>query len=145
MHFCGRSLCQIGTEDCRVRSNMANYVMARNITFLELYRAFGIPISLRARDKLRGHTSFERWELAEQRTLKQKENIGKVSSLENKINLSSLQLKLHDKSSRLNNFCDLVGHIFFNVKFSDVSSFSSQNSKIKILTVMILKLLLTSA
>ena len=49
------------------------------------YRAFGIPISLRARDKLRGHTSFERWELAEQRTLKQKENIRKVSSFENKL------------------------------------------------------------
>ena len=60
------------------------------------YRAFGIPISLRARDKLRGHSSFERWGLAEQQMLKQKENIKKVSSYKNKTNSSSLQLKLHD-------------------------------------------------
>ena len=49
------------------------------------YKAFGIPISPRARDKLQGHTSFERWGLAEQRTLKQKEDIRKVSSFENKL------------------------------------------------------------
>ena len=73
---------------------MANYVTTRNITFSN-YKAFGIPISLRARDKLGGHTSFERWELGEQWTLKQKENIRKVSSFENQINSSSLQPKLH--------------------------------------------------
>ena len=32
---------------------------------MKRYRAFGIPTSLRAKDKLRGHTSYERWELAE--------------------------------------------------------------------------------
>ena len=61
------------------------------IFFFSNYRAFGIPISLRARDKLRGHT---RWELGEQRTLQQKENVRKVSSFESKIDSPSLQLKL---------------------------------------------------
>ena len=40
---------------------------------------YGIPISLRARNKLRTYSSFEKWEIAEQRTLKQVENTRKVS------------------------------------------------------------------
>ena len=38
---------------------------------------YGIPISLRARNKLGTYSSFEKWEIAEQRTLKQVENTRK--------------------------------------------------------------------
>ena len=43
------------------------------------FSAYGIPISLRARNKLRTYSSFEKWDIAEQRTLKQVENTRKVS------------------------------------------------------------------
>ena len=40
---------------------------------------YGIPISLRAKNKLRKYLSFEKWETVEQQTLKQVENTRKVS------------------------------------------------------------------
>ena len=42
------------------------------------FRAFGVPVSLRNRDKLRKFSSFERWEEAEKRTAELKERIRQV-------------------------------------------------------------------
>ena len=44
-----------------------------------MFKAYGIPISLRAKSKLKTYSSFEKWDIEEVRTLKQVENTRKVS------------------------------------------------------------------
>ena len=44
-----------------------------------MLRAYGILISLRAKNKLKAYSSFEKWNTEEERTLKQVGNTRKVS------------------------------------------------------------------